>query len=239
MSTQADIATDDRAAGAGTPPLRAGARLTRAEFERRYAARPDLKKAELIEGIVYMPSPVRFASHSHPHATIMGWLVTFSAATPGVKAADNTTVRLDLDNEPQPDAILLVVPEAGGSVDLSADDYVVGAPELIVEVAASSAAIDLHAKLCAYRRNGVREYVVWRVPDRQIDWFVLQDGEYRPLVADRDGMLESRVFPGLRLAVDALLRGDVARVLAELQSGIRTPRHAEFVARLRASGTGG
>ena len=239
MSTQAVIATDDRAAGAGTPPLRNGDRLTRAEFERRYAARPDLKKAELIEGVVYMPSPVRFASHSQPHATIMGWLVAYCAATPGVKTGDNATVRLDLDNEPQPDALLCIAPEAGGAVDLSADDYVQGAPELIVEIAASSAAIDLHDKLRAYQRNGVREYVVWRVPDRQIDWFVLQDGEYRPLVADRDGMLESRVFPGLRLAVDALLRGDVARVLAELQNGVRTPRHAEFVARLRGHGAEG
>ena len=153
-----------------------------------------------------------------------------------MKTGDNATVRLDLDNEPQPDALLCIAPEAGGAVDLSADDYVQGAPELIVEIAASSAAIDLHDKLRAYRRNGVREYVVWRARDRRIDWFVLEDGEYRPLAAGRDGMLESRVFPGLRLAVDALLRGDTARVLAELQRGLRTPQHATFVERLRGAG---
>ena len=238
MSTQAAPTTGNRAAGAGPPPLRNGDRLTRAEFERRYASRPDLKKAELIEGVVHMPSPVRFASHSQPHATIIGWLVAYCAATPGVKAADNATVRLDLDNEPQPDALLCIAPEAGGSVDLSTDDYVQGAPELIVEIAASSAAVDLHDKLRAYLRNGVQEYLVWRVPDRQIDWFVLREGEYRPLRADRDGMLESRVFPGLRLAGGALLHGDTAGVLAELQNGLRTPRHAEFVARLRARAAG-
>ena len=235
-TTQAAPATGGRAVRARPLPLENGDRLTRAEFERRYAARPDLKKAELIEGVVYMPSPVRFASHSQPHATIMGWLVAYCAATPGVKTGDNATVRLDLDNEPQPDALLCIAPEAGGAVDLSADDYVQGAPELIVEIAASSAAIDLHDKLRAYRRNGVREYVVWRARDRRIDWFVLEDGEYRPLSAGRDGMLESRVFPGLRLAVDALLRGDTARVLAELQRGLRTPRHATFVERLRGAG---
>ena len=220
----------------GPLPLENGDRLTRAEFERRYAARPDLKKAELIEGVVYMPSPVRSASHARPHATIIGWLVTYCAATPGVEAEDNATVRLDLDNEPQPDALLRIAVEAGGSAHLSADDYVQGAPELIVEIAASSAAIDLHDKLRAYRRNGVREYVVWRARDRRIDWFVLEDGEYRPLSPGRDGMLESRVFPGLRLAVDALLRGDTARVLAELQHGLRTARHATFVERLRGAG---
>ena len=235
-TTQAAPATGDRAVRAGPPPLENGDRLTRAEFERRYAARPDLKKAELIEGVVYMPSPVRSASHSQPHATIMGWLIAYCAATPGVTAEDNATVRLDLDNEPQPDALLRIAPEAGGSAHLSADDYVQGAPELIVEIAASSAAIDLHDKLRAYRRNGVQEYVVWRAPDRRIDWFALEDGEYRPLTADADGILESRVFPGLRLAVGALLSGDTAAVLAELQNGVRTARHATFVERLRGAG---
>ena len=147
------------------------------------------------------------------------------------------TVRLDLDNEPQPDALLRIDPEAGGRSRLSADDYVEGAPELIVEIAASSAAIDLHDKLRAYRRNGVQEYLVWQVLDRQIDWFVLSDDEYRPLSTDPAGMLESRAFPGLRLAVDELLGGDTARILAEVQNGMRTPEHAAFVAHLSSSRT--
>ena len=148
--------------------------------------------------------------------------------------ADNTTVRLDSNNEPQPDALLRIEPEAGGRSRLSDDDYVEGAPELIVEIASSSAAYDLHDKLRAYLRNGVREYVVWRVYDGALDWFVLKDGNYMPLAPDTTGgVIRSEVFPGLRLAVDALLVGDVARVLAVLLEGIGTAEHVEFVERLR------
>src|SRR2546427_3449968 len=84
------------------PPLEGGDRLTRSEFERRYDAMPQLKKAELIEGVVYMPSPVRCKSHGQPHGQIMSWVGVYSAATPGVDFADNATLRLDPDNEPQP-----------------------------------------------------------------------------------------------------------------------------------------
>ena len=234
VAVHTGLATRDRPAE--TLPLDNGDRLTRREFERRYAARPDIKKAELIEGVVHMPSPVRAAGHSRPHATVLLWLGTYGAATPGVWTDDNVTVRLDLDNDVQPDAMLSIDPDAGGRSRLSADDYVEGAPELIVEIAASSAAIDLHDKLRAYRRNGVQEYVVWRVLERQLDWFVLTDDEYRPLTTDAAGILESRVFPGLRLAVDALLQGDMARVLSELQNGVRSPEHAAFVERLRSAG---
>ena len=220
--------------GAHPLPLANGDRLTRQEFEQRYVARPDIKKAELIEGVVYMPSPVRFASHAEPHGVVLAWLVTYCAYTPRVRTADNATVRLDLDNEPQPDALLRIEPEAGGRSRLSADDYVEGPPELIVEIAASSASYDLHDKMRAYRRNGVQEYLVWRVYENQLDWFVLADDAYRPLTPDTSGLLHSQVFPGLRLAVEALLAGDVARVLAQLQTGIGTPEHVAFVERLRA-----
>ena len=160
VAVQTVPATSDRPTDAQPLPLENGDRLTRGEFERRYAARPDLKKAELIEGVVYMPSPVRASSHAEPHAVILWWLGTYSASTPGVQVADNATVRLDLDNEPQPDALVRIDEEAGGRSRISTDDYVEGAPELIVEIAASSAALDLHDKLRAYRRNGVQEYVV-------------------------------------------------------------------------------
>ena len=215
-------------------PLENGDRLTRQEFERRYAARPDIKKAELIEGIVHMPSPVRFASHGEPHSWILAWLGTYCASTPGVRPADNATVRLDAHNELQPDALLRIEPDAGGRSRLSDDDYVEGAPELIVEIASSSAAYDLHDKLRAYMRNGVREYVVWRVYDGELDWFALKDGDYVPLAPDTTGgLIHSQVFPSLRLAVDALLAGDAAQVLAVLQEGIGTPEHVAFVDRLR------
>ncbi len=215
------------------PPLENGDHLTRYEFERRYEARPDVKKAELIERVVYMPSPVRARSHGGPHGQIIGWLATYCAATSGVEFYDNTTVRLDLDNEPQPDALLRLEPAAGGNSRVSAEDYIEGAPELIVEIAASSVSYDLHEKLRVYRRNGVQEYVVWRVYDKQLDWFRLIQDEYIPLSPDESGVVHSQVFPGLRLAVQALLAGDLATVLAELQKGLGTSEHAAFVEQLQ------
>ena len=200
------------------PPLENGDTLVRAEFERRYGAMPEVKKAELIEGIVYMASPLRAKAHGEPHARVMVWLGTYWAAVPGLQLLDNATVRLDGDNEPQPDALLRR--QVGGGSHISADDYVEGAPELIVEIAASSASLDLHEKLQVYRRNGVREYLVWRVYDGELDWFVLREGQYEPLAADEAGVIRSEVFPGLWLAIAALLSGDLATVLAVQQQGL-------------------
>ena len=178
-----------------TPALENGDRLTRCEFERRYAVRPEVKKAQLIEGIVYLPSPVGLV-HAEAHAAIQSVLTVYAAFTAGVRVADNATVRLDLDNEPQPDVLLRIESRAGGRSRVS-DAYLEGAPELIVEVAASSASIDLHDKLRAYRRNGVQEYVVWRTREQRIDWFELVDGDYLSLPPDDQGVIHSRVFPGL------------------------------------------
>ncbi|URR34565.1 Uma2 family endonuclease [Thermosynechococcus sp. HN-54] len=211
------------------PPLENGDRLTRDEFERRYAAMPHLKKAELIEGIVYVASPLRYRSHGQPHLFLITWLGTYCAATPGVEAADAPTIRLDGDNEPQPDAILRL--SHGGRSRITADDYIEGAPELVAEIAASSAAYDLHDKLRVYRRNGVQEYLVWCAYDRQIYWFSLEAGEYQPLTPDAEGMIRSRQFPGLWLAAEALLAHDLGTVLRVLQAGIATPEHQAFVAR--------
>ena len=216
-------------------PLENGDRLRRCEFEARYLARPDIKKAELIEGVVHVPSPVR-ATHAEKHGDLLAWLRVYSASTAGVSVLDNATVRLDRDNEPQPDVLMRIESAAIGQSQLDGDDYVTGAPELVVEVVASSAAYDLHDKLHAYRRNGVLEYLVWRVYDRTIDWFVLTDDEYRPLSPDADGILHSRTFPGLRMAPNSLLDGDFATVLTELNKGIHTPEHAAFVAKLRTGG---
>ena len=226
-------------AAARAPVLENGDRFTRHEFERRYAARPDLGKVELIEGVVHMPSPVRATGHANPHFALIGWLGAYVSATPGVSGADNATVRLDLDNELQPDVLLRIEPEAGGRSRLSDDDYVEGAPELVVEVAASSAAIDMHDKLRAYRRNGVQEYLVWRTGEERIDWFELADGGYRPLPRDHRGVIHSRVLPGLRLAAGAMLKGDVAGVLSEQRKGVRTRKHREFAARLAAGRSSG
>jgi Uma2 family endonuclease len=224
---------DARAAADGLPPLENGDRLTRPEFERRYEAMPQLKKAQLIEGVVYMPSPVRQRHHSRPHAMIVTWLGTYCAATSGVELGDNATVRLDLDNEPQPDALLRL--ERGGTSRISEDDYIEGPPELVVEVASSSASVDLHAKKEAYRRNGVQEYLVWRVRDREVSWFALREGRYELLGAGEEGVLRSEVFPGLWLVVEALLAEDLPRLLAGLEPGLASAEHGQFRQRLAAA----
>lgn len=215
------------------PPLQSGDRLSRVEFERRYAAAPDIRKAELIEGIVYVASPLRHRQHGKPHSRVMTWLGVYQTLTPGIDLSDAPTVRLDLDNEPQPDAVLFIEAAAGGQTQISADDYIEGPPELIVEIAASSAAIDSGSKKQVYRRNGVLEYVIWQVYDNQLEWFRLTDGEYQLLSPDADGILRSRVFPGLWLEVDALLNNQMARVLEVLQLGLTSPEHAAFVEQIK------
>ena len=213
--------------------LENGDRLSRPEFERRYDAMPDVKKAELIEGVVYMGSPVGFRRHSGPHFNLISWLGYYRSATPGIEGGDNGSIRLDLDNMPQPDVFLLILPEFGGQARISSDDFVEGGPELVVEIASSSVSYDLHAKLEVYRRNGAREYLVWRVRDRAFDWFVLREGRYCRIEPEPDGTIRSEIFPGLWLDPDALIRGDLAAVFQAIQRGLATPEHEAFVARLR------
>ena len=214
-------------------PLESVDNLGAIEFLRRYEAMPDVKKAELIEGTVYMSSPVRLM-HGAPDTLIQTWLGLYAARTPGTQAAGNVTVRLDPENVPQPDALLRILPECGGQTRLDASGYLLGPLELIVEVAASSVAIDLHDKLRAYRRAGVREYLVWRTIDKQFDWFVLDQDEYRSNSPDSRGVLRSPHFPGLALAVDALLGQNSAKVLDVLQVNMQDSAHATFVSQLAA-----
>jgi Uma2 family endonuclease len=225
------------------PELVAGDRLTRDEFHRRYMAMPNVKKAELIEGRVYMPSPVSHKNHSGPHFEINMWLAPYVVQTPGTDGGDNGTVLLDNLNEPQPDSFLRILPNHGGQ-SRDEGDYIGGAPELIVEVAASSKSYDRHEKLAAYERNEVREYLIWRVLDRAFDWFVLRDGRYEKLPPEKlasgaDGILKSEVFPGLWLDPAALLAKDMAKVIAVLQQGIASPEHADFVDKLSAAASQG
>jgi Uma2 family endonuclease len=193
-------------------PLENGEHLHSREFLRRYEGMPEVKKAELIEGIVYMGSPVSIR-HSKPDTLIHAWLVAYASRHPEAEALGNTTVILDAENTVQPDALLRRLPEHGGLTEVNQEGYIVGAPELIVEVAASSASIDLHAKRRAYCRNGVREYLVLVVAEARLEWFCLEEDEYRAQSPDAQGLLHSRVFPGLKLPVAALLAGDTAKVL--------------------------
>lgn len=220
------------------PSLESGDRLTRIEFECRYKARPDIKKAELIEGVVYVASPVRVRLHGIPHNSMNTWLGVYSAATPGVWAADNSTLRLDMDNEPQPDLCLWLDTDLGGNARISDDDYLEGAPELIVEIAGSSAAYDLHDKRTAYRRNGVQEYVVLITQERRTVWYSWQEGEYQEIKPDEQGILHSRIFPGLWFHGAHFWSGNMAALLALLQQGINSPEHAAFVEQLQQRSVG-
>ncbi len=230
------------------PPLRHGDRLTMAEFERRFEAMPRLKKAELLDGVVYIPfseeflegegdvtmaSPVSYTEHSSPHFRLVHWLSLYWDETPGVLAGVDGTIRLDTVSMPQPDAFLFILPEHGGQARIGEDGYLAGAPDLAAEVAASTASYDLRAKLEVFRRNGVREYVVWRTRDRALDWFLLRDGRYERLAPGADGLIRSEVFPGLWLDPAALIEGGRGRIGRALRQGLASPEHAAFIETLR------
>ena len=196
--------------------LESGDRLSRKEFHRRYSLRPDIKKAELIEGIVYVASPARWDKHGKHQSLVVFWLVAYATNKPDLGVGDADTVFLTGGHEVQPDAFLFRLSGPGAGARVTDEGYIDGTPELIVEIAASSVSYDLHDKKEAYRRAGVPEYIVWRVLDERIDWFRLQDGEYVLVEPDTNGIIESVVFPGLRLQAAALLAGDTAAILAAL-----------------------
>ena len=222
----------------GTPPLVAHDRLTRAEFERRYAAMPDRVKAELLNGAVYVAQPSRHVYHGRPHSLLNTWLAFYAERTPGVDFGDNSSLRLSDHDEPQPDLLLRIPADRGGSSTLDAEGYLVGAPELVVEVTASTASYDLHDKLDVYRRFGVQEYVVHRTEDDEVDWFVLRGDRYERLGSYGDGCFHSEVFPGLWLDPAALLAGDLRALRCAVERGVKDPAHAPFAARVRGGGTG-
>lgn len=160
----------------------------------------------------------------------MAWLGVFRASTPGVQSYDNATVRLDDENVIQPDCSLLLDPARGGQATIDEDGYISGAPELCAGISASSASLDLNAKFRVCRTHGVREYIVWRVFDKELDWFVLRNADYVRLAPSEEGLVKSTIFPGLWLDPATLLRGDLALVLQRLRDGLASAEHAAFVA---------
>ena len=214
------------------PPLENGDRLTREEFHRRYEAMPENVKAELIKGVVYMSTPVRVKKHGKPHGRIMSFLGIYQFSTKSIDLLDNVTYIANEKYEPQPDAVLRIEENYGGKSWVNDRDYLEGAPELVVEIASSSVSYDLHDKLEMYEQKGVQEYIVWRVLDNQIDWFGLEKGKYKKFVSDKQGIIESKVFPGLRLNVKAMLKDDLQKVLADLQKGLASSNYKSFVKQL-------
>ena len=218
------------------PQLHSGDRMTREEFHRIYEQMPEDFKAELVGGTVYVASPLRLR-HGNRHLRLGSVLAGYEGATPGVEAGDNTTILLGDDGEPQPDLFLRILPEHGGQSRTTEDDYVEGAPELLIEIAHSTRALDLHAKKDDYRRYGVREYIVWTLADHRFHWFDLRAG--RQLAPEGDGVLRVGAFPGLWIDGPALVSRDYNRMMATLAQGLATPGHAEFVEQLRRAGDDG
>jgi hypothetical protein len=211
------------------PPLVAGDKLTKAEFLRLWEAHPEINNAELIGGIVYMASPVS-VEHGDRDGNAGTWMGVYVASTPGTASGHNTTSCL-LDDIPQPDLNLRILPEYGGTSWVE-DDYLNGVPELLTEICRSTASYDLHVKFDLYQAAKVPEYLAILLYEQEIRWHVLVNGRYQVLAADADGLWRSRVFPGLWLDGKALLAGDLPSVLARLQEGLRSPDHQRFVAEL-------
>jgi Uma2 family endonuclease len=213
------------------PPLENGDRLDQKTFHARYQAMPEHCRAELIGGIVYMPSPQKIP-HSRAQRLVIRWLDEYAEATPGTESLLNNTQILGPDSEPEPDACLYITPEYGGRVYVDKDDYLHGAPELIVEVSSSTESIDLHRKKQDYQKAGVTEYVVLALRTQQVFWFIRQRGKYKEMPLPADGIFRSRTFPGLWLDAESMLRCQRQGVLSALKRGLATAEHAAFVAKL-------
>lgn len=213
------------------PLLETGYHLDADEFHRRYKLMPEGVRAELIEGIVYMASPVT-VKHSQPHSSLTGLCWFYTAQTPGIVSELSATVKLGPKNEFQPDG-LLYYPECFGGTARIKDDYIEGAPEFVFEVSNSTTAMDLHEKFDVYLRAGVREYLVWQVALKRADWFIRRESGFETLSPEQNGVLESVAFPGLWLNVPALLDKDQTKLLQTIQAGTASAEHAEFVKRLQ------
>jgi Uma2 family endonuclease len=213
------------------PPLVFGDFLSRDEFLRRWDAMPELKRAELIRGIVYMPpSPVSW-EHGGTENDVSTWLGVYKAATPGCAGANNATWLMTEDSAPQPDTSLRILPEYGGQSRIQGR-YAAGAPEFLAEICISSTAYDLHQKLEVYEEAGVQEYLAVLMREREVRWHRLAAGHFEVVPAPEEGIYRSAVFPGLWLDAPALLAGNLARVLAVLNDGINSAEHRAFVEQL-------
>lgn len=237
---------DRRSGGASSPtqthdlqatlarPLEHGERLTRAEFERRYRPRPDIKKVELLEGVVHLKPATATQQYANHHAILKSWLEMYLVSTPGVRAAHNYRLRLDEQSEPQPDFCVWIEDICGGQTEILPDGFLQGVPELIIEVAPDSTSYELREKYHTYRRAGVQEYLVLQVQGQKSGWFAWSQGEYFPLFPNNKGVLQSQAFAGLWFAAAAFWQGEGTDLKAALRQGLITTQHADFVEQLAA-----
>jgi hypothetical protein len=214
-------------------PLVEGQRLDQPTFHALYQAMPPGTKAELIEGVVYMPSPVGSA-HGRSQVPLIMWLGYYAEITPGVEVLDNATTILGWKSEPQPDGLLRILPAHGGRTR-DEGGYVHGAPELIAEVAKATRFVDLGPKLRDYEQAGVLEYVVRAIDPDELFWFRQAQGTLVQQPFASDGLYHSTAFPGLWLDPIALLSGDTRRLRAVVDMGCATAEHAAFLAPIAAA----
>jgi Uma2 family endonuclease len=219
------------------PPLTAGQCLDQPTFHERYEAMPPETRAELVGGVVYMPSPMRL-DHGGTSRIVAFWFGHYQWKTVGVTGADGATVMLDPLGEPQPDHFLRIPAELGGQTFVDEHGYLARAPELILEVARSSRSYDLNQKKIDYERAGVREYVVVELEPDSVHWFVRRRKRFQALRPGRDGIYRSEVFTGLWLDADALFAEDLDRLMLVLDQGLATHEYAAFAAKLAAAGAG-
>jgi Uma2 family endonuclease len=215
------------------PPLEPGDRLDQQTFHRRYEAMGSDVRAELIGGIVHMPSPQK-KPHSKSQSLVLRWLHEYEDATPGTEVLVNPTQILGPDSEPQPDTCLTLLPELGGQTWEDDKHYLHGAPELIAEISWATESIDLHGKKRDYEKAGVREYIVVALRQRQVFWFIRRRGKFRVLAPAADGIVRCEVFPGLWLDPHALLEGNRKQLSAALRRGLASREHAAFLRKLSA-----
>jgi len=228
------MSTIDRETEIALPPLMDGQRLDRATFHGLYEAMDQELGFELIGGIVYMAAAAGLR-HGWFDSSAQFWLGCHEMHTPGVESLTNASVFFEDHGEPQPDAVLRILPECGGRTR-DEGKYYAGGPELVVEVSDASLAKDLGPKLADYERAGVLEYVVMAMDPYRILWHVLREGRLVEVPPDPDGIHRSAVFPGLWLDPAALLARDKGAIQATVDLGVATPEHAGFVARLAAAG---
>ncbi len=224
------MSTLDRPEPKTLPPLVEGQRLDRATFHERYEAMPPDTRAELVGGVVYMPSPLGY-EHGERDSDLSDWLGYYKRYTRGVRKAHNATTQFDDYGEPQPD-IQLRIPEELGGQSRIAGGYIVGPPELIVEVSQTSRKYDLGEKKGDYERAGVREYLFVGLDPQEIRWFKRENSRFVDLLPGPDGVFMSEVFPGLWFDPRAFFAEDTEGMIATLERGLATPEHAGFVERL-------
>lgn len=193
------------------------------EFLRRWEGMPNLKKVELINGVVHMP-PMLSEEHGDQDNLFGTWIGIYSLSTPGTRSSTNRSYQLNDDNAPQPDQSLRILPKLSENL---------GVPELVLETALSSLKFDLGDKLKLYEEAGVQEYIVADIARDKLHWFRLQEGKFQPLEPGEDGIYRSVVFPGLWLDAVAVFQYDRKRFQEVTHAGLASPEHATFIEKLQ------